>query len=295
MKKILALVACLSLVASLAIGGSIAYLTATDVAENTFTVGNVSIDINENGFVDGSPLKPGYPTEKKVSIVNTGNNDAWVFAKFIVEPSNAADIIELNYEELDPRWINKGDNTFVYSEPLKGSGTESAFAGETAELLKSVTLNRFVDVINGKLVKVENGGQSEICAVDEIKVIVNAYAIQADGIDNSEDAYEFYLQQWGDLDNANPAGNVNTFSEMNGALSKKNATVSLTKDLKMETTENVMMKNGGTLYGNNATITKTEYNGVGGNAGIETAGGTIEGLNVKDGIGASERASALSI
>jgi len=47
MKKIFALVACLSLVASLAVGGSIAYLQSTDSAVNVMTLGNVKIEQHE--------------------------------------------------------------------------------------------------------------------------------------------------------------------------------------------------------------------------------------------------------
>ena len=47
MKKIIALVACLSRVASLAVGGSIAYLQSTDSTVNVMTLGNVDIKIRE--------------------------------------------------------------------------------------------------------------------------------------------------------------------------------------------------------------------------------------------------------
>jgi len=295
MKKILALVACLSLVASLAIGGSIAYLTASDSVENTFTIGNVSIDINENGFQKGEELKPGYPTTKTVTIKNTGDNDAYVWATIVVEPEVARtnNIIELNYKNSTANdWIEKGNNTFLYRTKLNGADSDAVSpVYETSELLESVTLNKFVDVINGKLVKVENGVQTEICSIDDIKVVVNAYAIQSEGIDSVEQAYDLYKDQWGTNDNATPSGGVSSLSEMSGALSKPNSTVSLGADLALSTTENIMMKNGGTIYGNNTTITKTEYTGgdKGFNAGIETAGGTIDGLNVVDAIENSEK------
>ena len=54
MKKILALVACLSLVASLAVGGSIAYLQSTDSAVNVMTLGNVKIDQIEQDYNAGN-------------------------------------------------------------------------------------------------------------------------------------------------------------------------------------------------------------------------------------------------
>jgi predicted ribosomally synthesized peptide with SipW-like signal peptide len=83
MKKILALVACLSLVASLAIGGSIAYLTDRDSKANVFTIGNVEITLEED-FGDGSTLIPGQEINKEPYIVNTGKNDAWVWATYAI-------------------------------------------------------------------------------------------------------------------------------------------------------------------------------------------------------------------
>jgi len=60
MKKIFALVACLSLVASLAVGGSIAYLMSTDSQVNVMTLGKVEIKQHEYERVldeNGNPVK----------------------------------------------------------------------------------------------------------------------------------------------------------------------------------------------------------------------------------------------
>ena len=51
MKKKTILVAAIAvmLVAALVVGGTLAYFTDTDAAKNTFTVGNVKIDLIEEG------------------------------------------------------------------------------------------------------------------------------------------------------------------------------------------------------------------------------------------------------
>ena len=46
-KKILVLALSIAMIAILAVGGSLAYFTSTDDAENTFTIGNVKIDLIE--------------------------------------------------------------------------------------------------------------------------------------------------------------------------------------------------------------------------------------------------------
>lgn len=113
MKKKTILVAAIAvmLVAALVVGGTLAYFTDTKDATNTFTVGNVSIDLieqqgNEDGtglvpYVDGKTLMPivgsaqgeKYPNgqpiaknyvDKIVTVKNTGNSDAYVRAYFAI-------------------------------------------------------------------------------------------------------------------------------------------------------------------------------------------------------------------
>ena len=65
-KKVVLIVASLCMVLMLAIGGTIAYFTDTDEATNTFTVGNVKIDlIEQQRSADGNALQP-----LKTNIIN---------------------------------------------------------------------------------------------------------------------------------------------------------------------------------------------------------------------------------
>ena len=97
MKKKTILVAAIAvmLVAALVVGGTLAYFTDTKSAPNTFTVGNVSIDLNEQQkgekgletFVQGKQLVPGTSSDgnavsKIVTVTNTSkDNDAWVWVE----------------------------------------------------------------------------------------------------------------------------------------------------------------------------------------------------------------------
>lgn len=83
MKKIIAIVLLVVLVAAISIGATLAYLTDRDSEVNTFTIGDVSIDLEEE-FAQGSTLIPGVDIEKKPTITNTGKNDAWVWLTFAV-------------------------------------------------------------------------------------------------------------------------------------------------------------------------------------------------------------------
>lgn len=109
-KKITALCLCVALLAVAVVGASLAYFTDTDNATNTFTVGNVAIDLIEqerdgNGglkaFENGKKLSPivgsaqgekddyGMPTaknyvDKMVTIQNTGSEAAYIRAYFAI-------------------------------------------------------------------------------------------------------------------------------------------------------------------------------------------------------------------
>ena len=111
MKKKTILVAAIAvmLVAALVVGGTLAYFTDTKDAKNTFTVGNVKIDLieqerGENGLQDFTPKKALYPivgsaqgekdeygmpiaknyVDKMVTIQNTGSEKAYIRAYFAI-------------------------------------------------------------------------------------------------------------------------------------------------------------------------------------------------------------------
>ncbi|MDD6236206.1 MAG: SipW-dependent-type signal peptide-containing protein [Clostridiales bacterium] len=110
-KKILSICVAAVIAVTAISGASLAYLTDTDKATNTFTVGNVKIDLieqqrNENGtdlvdFVQDKNLLPivgsaqgakdsfGLPTaknyvDKVVTVKNSGTNDAYIRAYFAI-------------------------------------------------------------------------------------------------------------------------------------------------------------------------------------------------------------------
>ena len=73
----------LALVSLLGIGATLAYLTDSDAATNTFTSGSVKIDLVEPEWEDinGQDLAPGDVIPKDPAIVNVGRNDAYMMIK----------------------------------------------------------------------------------------------------------------------------------------------------------------------------------------------------------------------
>lgn len=87
-KKIVALCLCVAL-AVVAIGGAtLAYFTDTDEETNTFTMGNVKIDLKEIFDKDSAVLRPGSQStnkiEKKVWIENVGTENAYVWYEWYI-------------------------------------------------------------------------------------------------------------------------------------------------------------------------------------------------------------------
>ncbi len=76
-RKIMLLAMAVCMVAILAVGGTLAYFTAEDSADNVFTMGYVDIELEET-FEQFSDLVPGLDINKDVYVKNTGSNPAYV-------------------------------------------------------------------------------------------------------------------------------------------------------------------------------------------------------------------------
>lgn len=80
-KKLFTTLGALSLAATLSIGGTVAYLTDQDAADNKFTVGKVDIELEEPNWEEEEhqDLQAGESVKKDPLITNTGINDAYVY------------------------------------------------------------------------------------------------------------------------------------------------------------------------------------------------------------------------
>lgn len=238
MKKILLTCIAYSLVAVLAITGTIAYLTDRDSEVNTFTVGDVAIDLIED-FEQGAELVPGVKIEKGVTIENVGNNDAWVWYTYAVptalintDANASKNAIHFNipgrywdsYRENTKYWEDGQteavayENTWHWEEmevdALEKDGVKYTVVsvlyngtlekGEVTTLgLEQVYLDTHVDIDpNGDWYWVENGDATSLNWNTETngapRIYVSAYAIQAEGFATVSEAYAAYNTQWGE-------------------------------------------------------------------------------------------------
>lgn len=180
-RKILAMVCALCLTAVLAVGGTLAYLTSqTDTVTNTFSVGQVTITLDEapvdlyGDVVAGDrvtqnsyKLIPGHNYAKDPTVhVAAGSEQCWLFVKV----TNAISGIEANTAE-DPTIAKQmTDNGWV------------EVTGETGVY----AYNGIVDARNGAVDKIlfedfTIAGTADVSTYAQQTITVQAYAVQADG------------------------------------------------------------------------------------------------------------------
>ena len=252
-KKITAIFLCVALVAIAVVGASLAYFTDTDNETNTFTVGNVKIDLieqqrGENGlepFKQDKTLVPGTSSKNAVSkivtVKNTGANDAWVWVDLKIPAYLVSNEYPTNESKNALHWNSYGCFNVEYNSgnywglatsdgivdadhkvtnadmvavedglwnDYKYVGRETI--GNTEYVVIRTTMQKTLPAgkislpclaqvyMDWRVVTNDDGTQFILPAGAPIsvdaswKIIVNAYAIQADGFDTVDEAIAAY-------------------------------------------------------------------------------------------------------
>lgn len=230
-RKILVSLAALALVAAISIGGTIAYLTSTDKVENTFTVGNVKITMDEARVnADGKPvdqnstvvtdltkaervaensykLMPGHSYTKDPTIhVDASSEDCFIRAK--VTLTNADKWIEIAKKYADNKVENiiqgTDDNIWWVSQPAVDNEKNTVTytfvyknESHTDELGKRIWTSADSKdlVLFDKIVMPGNLTNDELKGVGDSKITVVAEAIQADGFETEAAAWAAFDAQ----------------------------------------------------------------------------------------------------
>lgn len=183
MKKKLTLVVSLLLVMALSIGGTLAYLTfETQEVKNTFTVGNVKIDLTEtgateeNGWTNSYKMIPGDTIAKDPKVtVDQNSEDCWLFVK--VEGSeNYSKFLE---HKMATGWEPLKDvaNVFVYTGTITKGTAISVLDGDKVTVKTTVTQEMMDDITD----TTKN--------VDEPTLTITAYACQKANVSTAADAW----------------------------------------------------------------------------------------------------------
>lgn len=212
-KRFVAILLCVTLVALAAIGATFAYLTDTKTVDNTFTMGNVKITLDETNVNDPEGdrvtrntynVYPGAVVTKDPIVHNVGKNAAYIRATVnvsnwmnlcaayypdfgIAYPSAGYEkSLELLVGQLGKGWsvvgVTTGD-TFTLGQfdakfILKYDG-KLASGADTTAMFQTVTIPAGID-----------NASADAGSFSSVKVV--AQAIQADGFDTWEDAFTAY-------------------------------------------------------------------------------------------------------
>lgn len=181
----------LTLCALLLVGGTfaatLAYLTSQDSVTNTFTVGDVEITLDEAKVnVDGTLFDEGatrvdeneydlYPAKSYIKdpVVHVADDsrDAWLFVKIDNGLKAIVDVTTIEDQMIANGWslVDGKDNIYAYNRVV----TKADANVKTFENFK---------------IKADVDGAT-LAAYADAKIVVQAYAIQADGFNTSADAW----------------------------------------------------------------------------------------------------------
>ena len=188
-KLVVAMLA-VTLLIGCAIGGTVAWLTAkTEAVVNTFTYGDIDIELNETKPANReAKIIPGVDIEKNPKVTVKANSEAcWLFVK--VEEANWPTFKEtdgttnkVSYAIATGWTALPGQNGVYYREVNAPTADTSIYI-----LAGDETHSNGVVKVSENLTKTE---VNSITAGTQPKLTFTAYAVQKDGIDTVEAAWE---------------------------------------------------------------------------------------------------------
>ena len=190
-----------ALIAILAVGSAVAFFTDRDNKVNQFTVGNISIQLQEPNWIayNGKNLTPNKTIKKDPQITNDGPNDAFFFlqVKIPVEDVKtaaadgslqAAKSQDLFTYTVNDSWVevsrksSADSTTYIYAYVGNDGAMKTLAPGKTTNsLFDSVT---FLNLVEGQI---DEGTQ--------ISVDVDAYGIQTTDLGATDPAEVLKLIQ----------------------------------------------------------------------------------------------------
>ena len=198
-RKALLLTFCAVLLVVASVLGTIAYLTANDTVTNTFTVGKVAIKLDEAKVnPDGTPvanaarvkansykLLPGHEYTKDPTVhVNAVSENSWIFVKVengiaAYEANATKDYKQIADQITENGWTALDGVANVYYRSYVQNATDTDFV-----VFENFKVSDTANTVDGWASITEKS----------TKVIVNAYAIQADGFETAEKAWAAFSE-----------------------------------------------------------------------------------------------------
>ena len=209
LRQILLTVCSAALLVCVTVGATVAYLTSTDTVTNTFTVGKVAITLDEakvnnagepidddGNVVDVSAAKrvtansyklmPGHTyTKDPIVHVDSASENCWLFVKVengIADIEDSTNTIAAQLAAKGWTAVDGATNVYAYKSTVAGGANVPVF--ESFKIDQSVIGgNKPVDYV---------GENKYLGDYTDKKIVVTAYAIQADGFDDAAAAWTAY-------------------------------------------------------------------------------------------------------
>lgn len=194
-QKIVGLVLAGVLLVSASVMGTFAYLTAQDQVKNTFTVGDVAINMDEAAVDENGAMKPGDRTKANHYLLIPGKHydkdpiievqphsqKCWLFVR-----------LENGIKDIEAPSNYRADH-FIYSKITDQLKTNGWVALENNPGIyayeKPVSAGDKVRVFTNFMID-PKATHEQLAKIDNRAVTVTAYAVQEYGFDNAVDAWK---------------------------------------------------------------------------------------------------------
>ena len=207
--KALLLTLCAVLLVAASVMGTMAYLTSTDKVENTFTVGNVTITLDEAKVnTDGTPAAPAervkaneykllpghtYTKDPMVTVLN-GSEASYIKMTVTFSKASALDAIFAPTGANLISIFNGYDSAnWIYKDNTKDANADTrTYEFWYKETVGAPTADVALDALFDSITVPGTITNEQLATFEGMTITVNAYAIQADGFANADAAWAAY-------------------------------------------------------------------------------------------------------
>lgn len=207
--KALLLTLCAVLLVAASVMGTMAYLTSTDKVENTFTVGNVAIKLDEAKVdTDGTPvtpaervkansykLLPGHTYNKDPMVtVLSGSEASYIKMTVTFSKASALDAIFASTgADLTSIFNGYDSANWIYKGNTKDTGADTrTYEFWYKETVGAPNADVALDALFDSITVPGTITNKQLETIKGMTITVNAYAIQADGFAKAEAAWAAY-------------------------------------------------------------------------------------------------------
>lgn len=207
--KALLLTLCAVLLVAASVMGTMAYLTSTDKVENTFTVGNVKITLDEAKVnTDGTPAAPAervkaneykllpghtYTKDPMVTVLN-GSEASYIKMTVTFSKASALDaIFAPTGADLISIFNGYDSANWIYKDNTKDANADTrTYEFWYKETVGAPTADVALDALFDSITVPGTITNEQLATIEGMTITVNAYAIQADGFANADAAWAAY-------------------------------------------------------------------------------------------------------